>query len=61
MMASEGIEKGIEIGLEKGLRKGIEKGKIEVARNLLDVLDNETIAVKTGLSISQINELRRMI
>ena len=66
----EGIEKGIEIGLEKGLEKGIEVGmekgiekgkldaKLEVARNLLDVLDNETIANKTGLIVDEIEKLR---
>ena len=39
-----------------------ERGKndkaIEIAKNLLDVLDNETIAVKTGLSIEEVKELR---
>jgi len=43
-------------------RKGIEKGEtnkaIEIAKNLLDVLDNETIASKTGLSIKRIEKLR---
>lgn len=31
---------------------------IEIAKNLLDVLDNETIALKTGLSIKEIKKLR---
>ena len=31
---------------------------IEIAKNLLDVLDNETIALKTGLSIEEVKELR---
>lgn len=31
---------------------------IEIANNLLDVLDNETIALKTGLSIEEVKELR---
>ena len=43
-------------------RKGIEKGKkeekIAIARNLLDVLDNETIALKTGLTILDVEKLR---
>ena len=30
------------------------KRNLEIAKNLLDVLDNETIAVKTGLSIEAI-------
>jgi len=45
----------------KGFQKGIEKGKLEVARNLLDVLDDETISQKTGLSIDDIKKLRSNI
>ena len=45
-------------------RKGIEKGKkeekIAIARNLLDILDNETIALKTGLTISDVQNLRKL-
>ena len=44
---------------KKGLAKGIEEGKKEVAINLLDVLDDETIALKTGLSIDIIKVLRK--
>ncbi|WP_242862703.1 hypothetical protein [Clostridium botulinum] len=43
-------QKGKEIGIEEGIEKGIQEGQykkaIEVARNLLDVLDDETIALK---------------
>lgn len=49
---------GMEKGMEKGIEKGIEKAKLEIAKNLLDVLDNETLALKTGLSIAKIEELR---
>ena len=31
---------------------------IEIAKNLLDVLDNETIALKTGSSIKEVKKLR---
>ena len=51
-------------GIEKGRKEGIEKGKKEekliIAKNLLDVLDNETIALKTGLTISDVENLRRL-
>lgn len=44
------------------LREMEEKAKkekaIEIAKNLLDVLDNETIALKTGLSIEKVKEIR---
>lgn len=43
-------------------KERIEEGKleekIEIARNLLDVLDDETIARKTGLSIEEVKKLR---
>lgn len=35
-----------------------EQGRIEVARQLLDVLDIQTIAEKTGLSIEVIQGLK---
>jgi hypothetical protein len=39
-----------------------EKGKkdkaVEIAKNLLDILDDETIEVKTGLDIKDIKSLR---
>ena len=61
-----GIERGLEQGLEKGLEQGIEKGielgekrkAFMIASQLLDLLDDETIAVKLGLSIDQVAELR---
>ena len=58
----KGLQKGIQKGIEKGIQKGIEKGKkegiIEIAKNLLDILDDKTIAIKTGLSLEEIKELR---
>ena len=42
--------------------KGIEKGQnikaLEIAKKLLDVLDSDTIAIKTGLSVEQIEKLK---
>ena len=43
---------------ERELQKGIKQGKIEVAKNLLDVLDDETIALKTGLDFEEVKRLR---
>jgi predicted transposase/invertase (TIGR01784 family) len=45
-------------GIEKGIEKGENKKSIEIAQNLLDILDEETIAIKTGLSIEVIKELK---
>lgn len=54
----KGIAQGIEKGIEQGIEKGIEQEKINIAKSLFDVLDNETIALKTGLNIEKIKELR---
>ena len=51
-------DKGMKKGIEKGIQKGEQKKAIEIAKNLLDVLDNETISLKTGLSITKIQHLR---
>jgi predicted transposase/invertase (TIGR01784 family) len=45
-------------GRIKGLKEGEEKAKIEIAKNLLDVLDDETISLKTGLDKKTIENLR---
>ena len=43
-----------------GEMDGIKKGIKKVAINLLDILDNEVIAEKTGLSLNKIQRLRDM-
>ena len=44
--------------INSATERGKLEAKLEVAKNLLDVLDNETIAVKTGLSIEEVEQLR---
>lgn len=57
-----GIEKGMKQGIEQGIEKGIKQGqkqeKIQIAKNLLDVLDDDTLSQKTGLSVDEIAKLR---
>ena len=52
----------IELAKEQGIAQGIEEGEhkkaMEIAKNLLDVLDDETISLKTGLSKEEILALR---
>ena len=55
----EGREKGIKEGLEKGIKEGRKKEQIKIAKSLLDILDIETIAIKTGLSIEELKELNK--
>ena len=51
-------EYGFEKGIAKGMEKGMEERSIEIAKNLLDILDNETIALKTGLTQEMVESLR---
>ncbi|MCU7209052.1 hypothetical protein NEH72_04240 [Turicibacter sp. 1E2] len=44
--------------LQKGIKIGIEQREIEIAKNLLDILDDETIALKTGLDIEEVRRIR---
>ncbi len=37
-------------GMKEGIEQGIEQEKINIAKNLLDILENETISLKTGLT-----------
>jgi predicted transposase/invertase (TIGR01784 family) len=59
----KGMIKGEKLGMEKGLiegeKLGREKSKLELAKNLLDVLDIDTIAQKTGLSKEIIEKLKK--
>lgn len=49
----------LQTAKNKGIEQGIEQGVLTVAKNLLDLLDNETIALKTGLTIETIQQLRK--
>ena len=53
------IKKEYEKGIQKGMKEGEKKAKIKIAKNLLDILDNETISKKTGLTIQEIENLRK--
>ena len=46
-------------GIEVGMKKGREAEREEIARKLLDILDDATIAAKTGLNEAQIKQLRK--
>ena len=40
-------------------KEGKEEAKIEIAKNLLDILDDETISLKTGLDVDTIKKIRK--
>lgn len=54
----KGEARGIEMGKELGKQEGEQAKALEIARNLLDVLDDATISAKTDLSIEAIKALR---
>ncbi|MDQ7046374.1 MAG: Rpn family recombination-promoting nuclease/putative transposase [Sulfurovum sp.] len=58
----DGMKVGMKVGMRdgriQGKREGIKEGTIKIAKNLLDVLDNETISLKTGLSVDEIESFR---
>lgn len=45
--------------LNKARRDGIEQGKLEAAKALLDILDDETIASRIGLALEEVQALRK--
>ena len=53
----EGRKEGIVKGRKEGIAKGRKEEKFEIAKNLIDILDIETISNKTGLSIEEIKKL----
>jgi predicted transposase/invertase (TIGR01784 family) len=57
-----GLMDGEKMGLQRGREEGLEKGErikvLEIAKNLLDILDDTTLAEKTGLSLDEIKKLR---
>ncbi|SFV89517.1 RNA polymerase sigma factor RpoD [hydrothermal vent metagenome] len=58
----QGMERGVQQGMERGMQKGMQQGvsqrNTQIAKNLLDLLDDKTIAIKTGLSIEIVKSLR---
>ena len=50
------FEKGVKQGLEQ-VSKQIDR---EIAKNLLDVLDDEQIAKATGVEIEEVRQLRHL-
>lgn len=44
---------------EKGLQQGLMQGKLESAKSLLDILDDDTIAIKLNLDINIVKNLRK--
>ncbi|MGL6140627.1 MAG: Rpn family recombination-promoting nuclease/putative transposase [Planktothrix sp.] len=52
-------EKALKQGIKQGIQQGIQQGKLEIARQLIGLLDDQTISQTTGLSIEEIQQLRQ--
>ncbi len=54
---AQGIEQGIGQGIEKGIEQGAMRERLRVAQQLIGLLDEQTIADKTGLSLEEVRQL----
>lgn len=52
------IEEAEERGKERGMELGERAAKFKIAVSLFDILDLETIAEKTGLTLEELKELK---
>lgn len=52
-------EDGIRKGREEGINEGQQKAQKMIARELFDVLDIDTIAKKTGLTVDELKKLKK--
>jgi predicted transposase/invertase (TIGR01784 family) len=55
------VESSYTIGVKKGIEQGEKKKAVEIARNLIDVLDVKTISKKTGLTEKEVLALKRKL
>jgi predicted transposase/invertase (TIGR01784 family) len=53
------VRKGREEGIEEGIEEGMRRKALEIAKQLLDVLDDQKISEKTGLTLEDIQQLRQ--
>lgn len=56
--AERGLEKGLQKGLEQGRELGKKEALLVVAKNLLGVMSDTAIARHTGMSLSEIKQLK---
>ncbi|ONI45999.1 hypothetical protein AN641_02645 [Candidatus Epulonipiscioides gigas] len=55
----EGIKEGKIEGIKEGKIEGIKEGQVNLIIGLLDILDDETLALKSDLSIEEIKDIRK--
>lgn len=58
-MLATNMQKWYHTAQNQGKQEGRLEGVLQVARNLLDVLDEATIALKTGLTLDEVKALKK--
>ena len=53
------VDKGMQEGMREGMKEGREEEKLSNARNLIDLLDAETIAERIGLPLETVQRIKR--
>jgi predicted transposase/invertase (TIGR01784 family) len=54
----QGIQQGIHQGIHQGIQQGIQQNKLEMARKMLNLIDDQVICQITGLSITELEALK---
>ena len=52
------VNEGIEQGIQQGIQRGIEHEKLKIAKKLIGILDEETIAEQTELPLKTVQQLK---
>ncbi len=58
-LITESTDKGIAQGKAQGIAEGKTDEQLRIATSLLDVLDDDTIALKTGVPLEKVQSLRK--
>lgn len=56
---TKALNQGMKQGIQKGLQQGKQEQAIAIAKELLDILDEEIISQKTGLSLGEVQQLKQ--
>ncbi|MFN5388137.1 MAG: Rpn family recombination-promoting nuclease/putative transposase [Pseudanabaena sp.] len=54
----DGLQQGIQQGIHQGIHQGIQQNKLEMARKMLNLIDDQVICQITGLSITELEALK---
>jgi predicted transposase/invertase (TIGR01784 family) len=58
-MVIEDQRNAVRKGLEEGIEEGMRRKALEIAKQFLDVVDDQTLSQKTGLTLEDIQQLRQ--